>query len=317
MPRSAAAARSTWLVPMQKQPIASRSGRRVEHAGGDVGVGADAEQVDAGQRRRSAPPRRASRGAARPRSHAPRGSRRRPDGCSRAAAPSRSTSLGGRYRAADRAQNRSPTAARSPGRGPGMIRGMGRRRSAGWIAVPRRSLAGTAAARRPGRDRARCRRPAPKTGDGPPAPGRCRTSAPDGTSCPGPRRPPLPTDLRPPDDRRSGAGRHRHGHGRGRRPHRARPRSPRPEPPARRVSTSSSRVTALDEPGDDRRAAYDVPALRAAGPARHHHPARRPGDRRSVRRGHQRLRRSPAIQVPGMPQPIEMVGHVVEPAPAR
>ena len=31
-PRSAAAARSTWLVPMQKQPTASRSWRALEHA---------------------------------------------------------------------------------------------------------------------------------------------------------------------------------------------------------------------------------------------------------------------------------------------
>ena len=48
-PRSAAAARSTWLVPMQKQPIASRSLRRVEDARRDRGVGADAEQVHAVQ----------------------------------------------------------------------------------------------------------------------------------------------------------------------------------------------------------------------------------------------------------------------------
>ena len=45
MPRSAAASRSTWLVPMQKQPIATRSVGRVEHPRRDVGVGADPEQL--------------------------------------------------------------------------------------------------------------------------------------------------------------------------------------------------------------------------------------------------------------------------------
>ena len=45
MPRSAAASRSTWLVPMQKQPIATRSLGRVEHPRRDVGVGADPEQL--------------------------------------------------------------------------------------------------------------------------------------------------------------------------------------------------------------------------------------------------------------------------------
>ncbi len=46
-PRAAAAARSTWLVPMQKQPIATRSGARLDHLLGHRRVGADAEQADA------------------------------------------------------------------------------------------------------------------------------------------------------------------------------------------------------------------------------------------------------------------------------
>ena len=49
IPRSAAATRSTWLVPMQKHPIASRSGAPSSTAWRDVGVGADAEQLDARQ----------------------------------------------------------------------------------------------------------------------------------------------------------------------------------------------------------------------------------------------------------------------------
>ena len=46
-PRFAAAARSTWLVPMQNAPTASRSGGGGEHALGDLGLGPDAEQAEA------------------------------------------------------------------------------------------------------------------------------------------------------------------------------------------------------------------------------------------------------------------------------
>ena len=50
MPRSAAASRSTWFVPMQKHPMLHQVLRGVEDAGRDPGVGPDAEQVHAGQR---------------------------------------------------------------------------------------------------------------------------------------------------------------------------------------------------------------------------------------------------------------------------
>ena len=49
-PRAPAAARSIWLVPMQNAPIGQQVGRLGEHGRGDVGLGADAEQLDAGQR---------------------------------------------------------------------------------------------------------------------------------------------------------------------------------------------------------------------------------------------------------------------------
>ena len=43
VPRSAAAARSIWLVPMQKAPMASRSGAASRTLRGHCGLGADAE----------------------------------------------------------------------------------------------------------------------------------------------------------------------------------------------------------------------------------------------------------------------------------
>ncbi len=49
-PRSAAAARSIWFVPMQKAPIAAQVGRGLEHPRGDLGLGPDAEQLDAVER---------------------------------------------------------------------------------------------------------------------------------------------------------------------------------------------------------------------------------------------------------------------------
>ena len=51
MPRSAAAARSTWLVPMQKQPIATQVGAQPSRTRSvTVRVRADAEQLDAVER---------------------------------------------------------------------------------------------------------------------------------------------------------------------------------------------------------------------------------------------------------------------------
>ena len=88
-PRSAAVARSTWLVPMQKQPMASRSGAFSRTLRGDGGVGADAEQRHPGQRRQQLVLRHGAGRGARPRTRAARGSRRRRGGCSRAAGPSR------------------------------------------------------------------------------------------------------------------------------------------------------------------------------------------------------------------------------------
>ena len=45
-----AAARSTWLVPTQKQPTAIRLSAAAEHLIGELGAGADAEQVHALER---------------------------------------------------------------------------------------------------------------------------------------------------------------------------------------------------------------------------------------------------------------------------
>ena len=49
MPRSEAAGRSIWLVPMQNAPIASRSGAALERGRGDLGLRPDPEQLDAGE----------------------------------------------------------------------------------------------------------------------------------------------------------------------------------------------------------------------------------------------------------------------------
>ena len=49
VPRSAAAARSIWLVPMQKAPTASRSGAASSTAWVHGGLGADAEQLNPAQ----------------------------------------------------------------------------------------------------------------------------------------------------------------------------------------------------------------------------------------------------------------------------
>ena len=82
-------------------------------------------------------------------------------------------------------------------------------------------------------------------------------------------------------------------------------------------------------PGRPRRGALRRPARprRPRPDRRHRSPdharrrsraaGRRPGRARGVRRREQRLRARPASSCPGCAQPIEMVGHVVEPAPTR
>ena len=259
-------------------------GRRVQHPRGDVGVGADPEQVHPGQRRRPARPRRASRRAARPRSRGPRGSRRRPDGCSRAAAPSRSTSLGRRVRRGRTAtRSRSPTAARflPTSRVRGHDSPMRLRRTAGWIAVAALVVAGTAAATTTGAVSA--------PGSGGTQAGATKSDARHLGGARGGRRTVRRVlDLadrvpaRPPTDRRSSA----------------RPTSSS----ARRRSRADGRTVLAEVTSRDRAAAgrprrrpLRRPARRARrrppagphtargqepGPARHRHPARRPGHAR-------------------------------------
>ena len=105
-PRSAAAARSTWLVPMQKQPIASRSGAASSTRGVIVVLDRIPSRSTPAQRVRRARPRTASRRELDLEAARLEASRRRRDGCSRAAGPSRSTSLGGIAACTDSATRR-------------------------------------------------------------------------------------------------------------------------------------------------------------------------------------------------------------------
>ena len=50
MPRLRAHSRSTWLVPIQKQPMATVSGGAAKNVGGQVGGGTDADEKCALQR---------------------------------------------------------------------------------------------------------------------------------------------------------------------------------------------------------------------------------------------------------------------------